>query len=274
MNPAISARLMIAATLLTVSAALVGQEDPWAKAPTVTAKDSKRGTQHRLSSSDLVDGTSVYLELPSALSSAREKAGEKVELIVVEELRVNGLLVVAAGARAWATVTDARGRGRFLKDGRLDLRIDDVELVDGERIPLRMLEQARGRHSGDTGTMLAISAGDPIDAAWAWPASAFVHGDEVEIPGGTRIIAYVHGDHGLDEKRLDLPLVTIHAVPEIADVEIDGAPAGRSPVTRVLYTGDHAIKISAAGYKSWERTLTVIGGKVSVNAELLPMAKP
>jgi PEGA domain len=62
--------------------------------------------------------------------------------------------------------------------------------------------------------------------------------------------------------------LTISSTPDGADIEIDGAFMGSAPSSLQLQPGDHKIVVKKNGYKPWERTLKVAGGKVSIKAEL------
>jgi hypothetical protein len=100
------------------------------------------------------------------------------------------------------------------------------------------------------------------------PVMALRHGDDIELPAGTKAVAFVDGDYRLDEKVFRLPLVTITSTPA-AEVSVDGALMGTTPIARVLPPGDHLLEVRANGYKPWRRTLTVIGGSINVAAELV-----
>lgn len=265
-------RLTLRLTLLLLALPLFAQD-----APKITASHPKTSRPlHHLSSFDLVDGTALYLELAQTLSSAQVKTGDVVRFILTEDVTMGGTVIAARGAIATATVTDARRRGRGLADGRIDLSLDSVELVDGERIPLRATQQARGPHQGEVGTLIALAPIGILDPAYwiGMPTLPFRRGDDIEIPAGTKIVAFVDGDYRLDEKVFRLPLVTITSMPSTAEVSIDGTLAGSTPLARVLPPGDHGIEIRASGFKVWGRTLTVLGGAINVAAELAPAEQP
>lgn len=62
--------------------------------------------------------------------------------------------------------------------------------------------------------------------------------------------------------------LTISSTPDGADIEIDGAFMGSAPSSLQLQPGDHKIVVKKNGYKPWDRTLRVAGGKVNIKAEL------
>ena len=51
--------------------------------------------------------------------------------------------------------------------------------------------------------------------------------------------------------------VTLVSLPAGADVRLDGDPEGRTPLRVRMMPGSHELKISAEGYKTWERDLEV-----------------
>ena len=43
---------------------------------------------------------------------------------------------------------------------------------------------------------------------------------------------------------------------------------GNTPSSVPVSVGEHSVKVSKKGFQPWQRTLTVSGGSVNVNAEL------
>ncbi len=153
----------------------------------------------------LEDGTPVHLVLAENLSSATAITGDTVEFEVVDDIVVDGLVVVPHGSTAWATVTDAQHKRHLGRGGKLDLNIDKVRLADGEKALLRgVKDTSGGGHTGAmTGAMVATSL-------VVWPAAPFflfMHGKDVNIPKGTQITAFVQGDTRLDASRFQKQLV-------------------------------------------------------------------
>src|SRR5207253_743900 len=58
--------------------------------------------------------------------------------------------------------------------------------------------------------------------------------------------------------------VAIKSTPDDAEIELDGKPAGRTPLTLQLNAGDHKITIKKIGFVTWERTLTLTAGSAIV----------
>lgn len=140
----------------------------------------------------LQDGTPVRLRLSRNLSSGEAKEGETVDFEVLEEVRVSDSLVIQKGAVALATVTLAVPKRNMGRGGKLDVNIDHVRLVNGEKAALRSVKQAQG--GGNTGKMTGAVVATSIVFFPAAPLFLFVKGKDVTIPKGTEITAYVNGD--------------------------------------------------------------------------------
>jgi hypothetical protein len=153
----------------------------------------------------LEDGTPVHLVLSENLSSADAVTGQTVEFEVVDDVIVNGLVVIPHGSNAWATITDAEHKKRMGRAGKLDLNVDKVRLADGEKALLRAVKDARG--GGHTGAMVGAMVATSLVIWPAAPLFLLMHGKDVTIPKGTNISAFVQGNVTLDESKFQRQLV-------------------------------------------------------------------
>ena len=237
----------------------------------------------------LEDGTPIKLRLTRNLSSADATTGDRVDFEVLEDIKVKDVIVVPRGGLALATITEAQHKRRMARGGKLDVNIDDVRLLDGEKAPLRAVKEAKG--GGHTGAMTGAIVGTAIVFFPAAPLFLFMHGKDITIPKGTEITAYVNGDIPLDPKRFQttgaaldaaqaqapassalqnantadpaLSSVEVKSTPDGADITVDEKYMGSTPSTLKLAPGDHKIKLEKSGFKPWERTLTVGAGTTS-----------
>jgi len=229
----------------------------------------------------LEDGTPVKLRLTRNVSSADARVGDTVDFEVMEEVRVGDLLFVPKGGIAWASVTEAQAKRRMARGGKLAVNIDSVRLVDGEKVALRAVKEGKG--GGHTGAMTGAMIGTAIVFFPAAPLFLFMHGKDITIPKGTEITAYINGNVPLDLAKFAPPempeavpesasamqaTVQIDSNPSGADIELDGAFAGNTPSSVGVPAGEHAIKVTKAGYKAWERKLRISNGSVKIAAEL------
>lgn len=240
----------------------------------------------------LQDGTAVKLKLAENLTSASAKAGQQVPFEVVEEVDVEGVPVIAKGAQATGTVTTAEPKKSMGRGGKLDVNIDSVRLVDGEKAALSATKSEKG--GGHTGAMTAGMVGAAIVFFPAAPLLLFIHGKDITIPEGTVITAFVAGDDKLDMAKfapggaavtttvaggaapnaggVQMASLAVESSVPGADIEIDGSFVGNTPSTLSVTPGQHTVVVKKKGYVDWSRRMNVAGNSVRLNADLT--AKP
>ncbi len=239
----------------------------------------------------LQDGTPVKLRLMETLSSGTAHVGDRVDFHVVNEVKVNGIVVIPQGATAWGTVTKAQPKRRLGRAGKLNVTIDAVRLADGQKAMLRAVRDVKG--GGHVGAMTGAMVATSIVFFPAAPLFLFMHGKNITIPEGTEITAYVNGGMDLDPARFAAApanatavsgiqtapsaqaepsptcSVVVKSEPAGADIMIDGKYMGSTPSTLELAPGSHLVTIHKTGFKTWERTISVTAGsQVTVDASL------
>lgn len=236
----------------------------------------------------LLDGTAVKLKLAENLSSATAKTGQHVAFEVIDEVDVNGVPVIAKGAQAVGTVTNAEPKKTMGRAGKLDVNIDSVRLIDGERAMLSATKSEKG--GGHTGAMTAGMVGAAIVFFPAAPLLLFVHGKDITIPEGTEITAFVSGDNKLDMAKFSptgapgaspaeaagtgapsaaqMASLSVESSVPGADIEIDGSFVGNTPSTLSVTPGPHTVVVKKKGYADWSRSMNVAGNSVRLNADL------
>jgi hypothetical protein len=237
----------------------------------------------------LEDGTPVRLRTGRTISSADAHIGDSLDFEVLEDVLVNGVLVVPKGGIAYSTVTEAQAKRRMARGGKLDVNIDSVRLVNGERAALRAVKEVKG--GGHTGAMTGGIVATSIVFFPAAPFFLFMHGKDITIPKGTEVTAYVNGDMKLDiakfegtqpalvpassttatgqlQIRGDNTELEVSSVPLGADIEIDGNFVGNTPSTVSVSSGKHHVLVKKSGFRDWEREISTSTGHVNVRAEL------
>lgn len=222
---------------------------------------------------------------------------DTVDFDVLEEVKVNDVVVIPKGSVALGTVTEAQSKRRMARGGKLNVNIDSVRLADGEKAALRAVKDVKG--GGHTGAMTGAIVATSIVFFPAAPFFLFMHGKDITIPKGTEITAYINGDLNLDLSKFtgrqasepppstpasgpaaqppaqaaapagELVSAVVKSTPDGADITVDGKYVGSTPSTVRLTPGDHTISIGKSGFRTWERTITVSpGGSVTINATL------
>jgi hypothetical protein len=230
----------------------------------------------------LLDGTPVKLRLSETISSADTKVGQEIPFEVIEDLTVDQEVVLAKGAPAIATVTDAEHKKSMGRAGKLNISISYARLKDQEKVALRASKDTKG--GGHVGAMTGAIVATSIVFFPAAPLFLFIHGKDITIPQGTEITAFVEGDMHLDMAKFGTPLpaaeapatpaapaqasLSIESTPPGADIEIDGAFVGNTPSTVAVAPGSHQVAVKKKGFADWAKTLNVTGGSVHLSAEM------
>src|SRR5216684_129208 len=232
----------------------------------------------------LEDGTPVKLRSARTISSADAHTGDTLDFEVLEDVLAGGALVVPKGGIAWGTVTEAEPKRRMGRGGKLNVNIDSVRLVDGEKVALRAVKDTKG--GGHVGAMTGAMVATSIVFFPAAPLFLFMHGKDITIPKGTEITAYINGDTRLDQAKFQggkndsaaaattasAAQIDIASTPPGADIEIDGKFVGSTPSSVNVAPGDHDVVVKKSGFAVWDRKVTVSSGHVNINAELAPQA--
>ena len=92
----------------------------------------------------------VSLALTENLSSAEAREGQSLRFRVTEAVSANGEVVIRSGATAYGVVTRIKraGNGILQKKDQLEFRIQTVDAVNGQQIPLRSAtigEESKGQ---------------------------------------------------------------------------------------------------------------------------------
>jgi hypothetical protein len=185
----------------------------------------------------------------------------------------------------------ARGR-------KLDLTIDYVRLVNGDKAALRGVKDTSG--GGHTGAMTGAIVATSLVVWPAAPFFLFMHGKDSTIPKGTEITAYVNGEIKLDSASMipQAPAAVVNSpsinadpvrkpdtqpvagkgitvrftsAPVGAEVDVDGSYWGTTPTSDLtrLPAGTHSVLVKKSGYKDWERKIDLTrGDDRTINAEL------
>lgn len=236
----------------------------------------------------LLDGTPIKLRTTRTLSSGDAKTGDMVDFEVLEDVKLDDLLIVPRGGLAIGTITRAKPKGRFGKGGKLDITIDSVRLISGEKVALRAVKETKG--GSHTGAMTGAMVATGLLFFPVAPLFLFLKGNNITIPKGTEITAYVNGDASLERSKFtpaktEIPVpdatpassalpdgtsgISVKSSPDGAEILVNGVYAGSTPSTLMLKPGEHLILIKKAGYVDWERTLTLVSGSsITIDAAL------
>jgi hypothetical protein len=219
----------------------------------------------------LHDATPIRLRLSRNLSSADAKTGETVDFEVLDDLKVDDILIVPKGGTSIATVTQAQSKRRMARGGKLDVSINYVRLANGDKVALRAVKESKG--GGHVGVMTGAMVATGILFFPAAPLFLFMHGKDTTIPKGTEITAYVNGEIKLDRSKFPvaarLSSLAVTSEPAGADIELNGKFVGNTPSTIQVPAGSANVTIKKAGFKTWIRAMDLSeGSSITLKADL------
>ena len=141
----------------------------------------------------LPDGTRIAVRTMEPLSSATLKDGSQVTFSVVEDVVVDGEVVIKQGTPVRGTIVDAQAKRRMGRAGKLQYTVNETKAVDRTTIRLRALQDGRGDSNVTSTTVTTVAVG--VFVPVAAPFFLLRKGHDIVVPEGTRIDTFVDGDH-------------------------------------------------------------------------------
>ena len=143
----------------------------------------------------LADGTPVALQLDETISSAHARVGDHLSFLVVRDVTVQGFTVIPAGSTASGSLARVHGRRVLGIGGNLVLKLDSVELANGDHVALRARKEVKGpSHTWRMAAEMAITSIFYFPAA---PVFLLTRGDNCIALKSTEITAHVDGSTSL-----------------------------------------------------------------------------
>ena len=130
------------------------------------------------SDSVLADGTPVRLRTTRTVSSEDARTGDLLNLEVLDETKIDDTVVIPKGAAGLAIVTAAEPKKLMGRGGKLDIGIDSVKLVNGQKVALRAVLHSAG--NGNQSSIVSAMSASNVSSA----PLIFVRGKDITIPSG------------------------------------------------------------------------------------------
>ena len=134
-------------------------------------------TIHTAPAFTLVKDTPIRLRILKAVSSATAHAGDVLEFEVLEDVLVNGIVVITRGSKATGSVAVAEPKKHFGHDGKLAFNITSVRLTDNEQAPERCFHEASGAANSSSNSVLPLGSGKDATIPQDTEFTALVDGD-------------------------------------------------------------------------------------------------
>ncbi|HEX8475216.1 MAG TPA: hypothetical protein VF666_14395 [Pyrinomonadaceae bacterium] len=140
-------------------------------------------------------GLVVEVETAYRVNSQEVREGDAISFRVVNPLKVDGAIVIEAGATATARITKASRGGHFGRAGRLAWSMQEVTAVDGSRVPLelggRVVGDSKGAKVATQTVVMGVLLGPfaPLSLL-----HGFKRGENASIPAGKRFEVFVRSE--------------------------------------------------------------------------------
>ena len=138
------------------------------------------------------DGTEVEIQLRTTASGEELKIGDVVDFTVLRAVVVDGVTIFEKDASGRARITTAKKAGHWGHAGKLEWAMQDIQAVDGSRVPARFTKRLIGDSKGSTVAVAAVATTvflGPFGLLWG-----LKKGKPAIIPAGNRYSAFVSGD--------------------------------------------------------------------------------
>ncbi|SJZ46943.1 hypothetical protein [Selenihalanaerobacter shriftii] len=130
---------------------------------------------------DIPSHTLVKIELLEKLNSSQVRKGEKIPYRVVNDILVDGKLVLPAGSRGKVTVTGVEEAKSFGQDGKIKLDFNKIALMDGTKVGLNIAKKAMEENRSMKMAVGASILGTAILGPAGLVTGYFVKGDDKVI---------------------------------------------------------------------------------------------
>jgi hypothetical protein len=107
----------------------------------------------------LLKGTQVHLKVLKTLTSANAHTSDAMEFAVIEDVLVDGAVVIPKGAKATGVVDSVKTKKRFGHGGSLAFHIASVRLADNELAPLHCFQEVSGSSNTSAEAVLPLATG-------------------------------------------------------------------------------------------------------------------
>jgi hypothetical protein len=138
----------------------------------------------------LQEGSAIPVALKSSISSENCQRDQLVDCAVTQDVKVDGITVIKAGAPVRAQVDECQKRGIAGQPGKLRIVIISVKAVDGQNIPLR----ASASRIGEEKT------GQAIGGALFCAPLILTKGEASSYPAGTEFMAFTAASRDIEVK--------------------------------------------------------------------------
>jgi LssY C-terminus len=159
------------------------------------------------------DGTAVRLQMVRTISSAHAREHDRLDFVVVKDVRVRGFVIIPAGTIASGSVVGVKRRRLFGIGGKITIKLDSVKLITGEEVALQASREIKG------GSRTKLIMAEMIIAGLVYlpaaPVFLLARGHDSTVLAGTEVTAHIDGDSVVQMAKL---LGAPAGVPELGEM--------------------------------------------------------
>lgn len=136
-------------------------------------------------------GTDVRLAFDQGLSSKTAKVGDRLAFEVVEDVIVDGKIVVRKGAKATGVVERVQRGRRFGVNASIRIKLDPIGASDGTMLPIAARYKGKKLGGGTDKAAMASGAGALVLGPIGLGVGYFMTGREVTVRKGDTMMSEV-----------------------------------------------------------------------------------
>jgi hypothetical protein len=141
----------------------------------------------------LPDGTRIAVRTMERLSSETLKDSDPITFAVVEDVVVDGEVVIKQGTTVRGAIVNAEAKRRMGRAGKLEYTVTETKAIDHSTVRLRAVQQRTGDSNVTSTTVTTVAVG--VFVPVAAPFFLLRKGHDIVVPEGTRVDTFVDGDH-------------------------------------------------------------------------------
>jgi hypothetical protein len=133
----------------------------------------------------LDDGMPIIVTPTVDYSSSDNKTGESVSFKLMQDCKVDGVVLVPEGAIVNGKIENAQHSKMFGKKGVLEISLSDTQAVDGSRLKIRTTLASKGN--------VAETTEDKIHSILPYGAGFLFNGKDAVLASGSQFTVFIDG---------------------------------------------------------------------------------
>ena len=138
------------------------------------------------------DGTEFTVATTEEITSKTATEGDPLNFKVVEDVKIDGQVVIAKDTLVKGLVANAKKAGMMGRGGSLGIRVESTTTVDNQKLKLRSSKAREGDDKTGTTVALVVLFG---------PLGFLKHGKNANIKPGTQIKVYTDEEKKVEVKK-------------------------------------------------------------------------